>query len=209
MGVNKVQLGEETLIDLTDDTVNPQVLLKGATAHGADGEPVEGAMTAVPTTTSLAVTEEGVSALDGTVGKALDDKGSQIAFYQDTDNAWHFRDWNGADTVLPFNDIDIDNIHEIYSSNSVSMNKEIVFNENVKLGFVSAAWHRSGTTAYVAKPNLSEGSIFPVHTYGGSGSSSGNYYGFYVGILTNVPTNSTFQLMTYSPNGQISIVKLT
>lgn len=102
MGISKVQIGEETLIDLTGDTVNPQVLLKGATAHGANGEPVEGAMTAVPTTTSLAVTEEGVSALDGTVGKALDDKGSQIAFYQDTDNAWHFRDWNGADTVIPF-----------------------------------------------------------------------------------------------------------
>lgn len=74
MGVSKVEFGGKTLVDLTGDTVNPQSLLKGETAHGADGEPVEGAMVAVPTTASLAVTQEGVSALDGTVGKVLNDK---------------------------------------------------------------------------------------------------------------------------------------
>lgn len=74
MGVSKVDFAGDTLIDLTGDTVNEQSLLSGYTAHGADGELVEGAVTAVPTTTSLAVTEEGVSALDGTVGKMLNDK---------------------------------------------------------------------------------------------------------------------------------------
>lgn len=78
MGVSKVEFGGETLVDLTGDTVKSGVLLKGETAHGADGEPVEGAVVAVPTTTSLAVTEEGVSALDGTVGKVLNDKINQI-----------------------------------------------------------------------------------------------------------------------------------
>lgn len=73
MGVSKVDLNGETLIDLTGDTVNSTNLLEGATAHGADGEEVKGAVTVVPTTTSLAVTEEGVSALDGTVGKVLQD----------------------------------------------------------------------------------------------------------------------------------------
>lgn len=78
MGVSKVNLGDETLVDLTGTTVNSQNLLKGATAIGADGEPVEGAVTYAPITTSLAVTEEGVSALDGTVGKILNDKIDEI-----------------------------------------------------------------------------------------------------------------------------------
>lgn len=42
MAVNKVEFGNETLIDLTGDTVTPENLLKGATAHGANGEPIEG-----------------------------------------------------------------------------------------------------------------------------------------------------------------------
>lgn len=42
MAVNKVEFGDETLIDLTGDTVTPKNLLKGATAHGANGEPIEG-----------------------------------------------------------------------------------------------------------------------------------------------------------------------
>ncbi len=78
MGVSKVDLNGETLIDLTEDTVNPNVLLSGYSAHNAAGEPVDGAVTAVPTTTSLAVTEEGVSALDGSVGKVLNDKINEI-----------------------------------------------------------------------------------------------------------------------------------
>lgn len=102
MGVSRVDYAGETLVDLTGDSVAPNNLLKGSTAHGADGEPVDGAVTAVPTTTSLAVTEEGVSALDGTVGKVLNDKGSQISLYQAEDGSWHFRNWDGADTVIPF-----------------------------------------------------------------------------------------------------------
>lgn len=42
MGVNKVEFGDETLIDLTQDTVNPSALAKGYTAHAANGEPIEG-----------------------------------------------------------------------------------------------------------------------------------------------------------------------
>lgn len=42
MGVSKVVLGEETLVDLTNDSVNEENLLEGATAHGANGEPVKG-----------------------------------------------------------------------------------------------------------------------------------------------------------------------
>ena len=42
MGVSKVVYGGNTLIDLTGDTIKAQHLLKGYTAHGADGEPING-----------------------------------------------------------------------------------------------------------------------------------------------------------------------
>lgn len=95
MGVSKVEFGGETLVDLTGDTVSPQNLLSGETAHGADGELVEGAVVAVPTTTSLAVTEEGVSALDGTVGKLLNDKFGGCTFEQEGNDFYIV----GADAV--------------------------------------------------------------------------------------------------------------
>lgn len=41
--ISKVVYGGRTLIDLTADTVEADNLLVGATAHGADGEPIEGA----------------------------------------------------------------------------------------------------------------------------------------------------------------------
>lgn len=43
MAISKVIFGGNTLIDLTQDTVVADKLLKGYTAHGADGEVVEGA----------------------------------------------------------------------------------------------------------------------------------------------------------------------
>lgn len=43
MGVSKVIYGGETLIDLTTDTITANNLLKGYTAHGADGEVINGA----------------------------------------------------------------------------------------------------------------------------------------------------------------------
>lgn len=45
MGKSKVIYGGQVLIDLTGDTVEPDKLLKGYTAHGADGEQVEGSCT--------------------------------------------------------------------------------------------------------------------------------------------------------------------
>ena len=42
MGVSKVVYGNDTLVDLTSDTVTPMSLTLGATAHGADGEPIVG-----------------------------------------------------------------------------------------------------------------------------------------------------------------------
>ena len=42
MAISKVVYGGETLIDLTSDTVAKEKLLKGYTAHGADGEQITG-----------------------------------------------------------------------------------------------------------------------------------------------------------------------
>lgn len=42
MAISKVVYGGETLIDLTADTVKKDKVLKGYTAHGADGEPITG-----------------------------------------------------------------------------------------------------------------------------------------------------------------------
>lgn len=42
---SKIILGNEVLLDLTPDTVTPQTLLSGNTAHGADGAPITGTCT--------------------------------------------------------------------------------------------------------------------------------------------------------------------
>ena len=42
MGKSKIIFGGEVLIDLTSDTVTPDKLLNGITAHGADGEKIYG-----------------------------------------------------------------------------------------------------------------------------------------------------------------------
>ena len=43
MAISKVDFGGRTLIDLTNDSVTPENLMVGATAHGANGELVQGA----------------------------------------------------------------------------------------------------------------------------------------------------------------------
>ena len=44
MAVNKVILGDQTLIDLTADSVTPDKLFKGITAHNMKGESIVGTM---------------------------------------------------------------------------------------------------------------------------------------------------------------------
>lgn len=45
MAISKVIYGGNTLIDLTGDTIKADKLQRGYTAHGADGEPMEGTCT--------------------------------------------------------------------------------------------------------------------------------------------------------------------
>ena len=55
MAVNKVEINGEVKLDLTQDTVTADTLLKGASAHDAAGNPVEGKVitTPVPVTSDL------------------------------------------------------------------------------------------------------------------------------------------------------------
>lgn len=48
MAISKVVYKDKTLIDLTEDTVTESTMLNGATAHGADGEPVTGNIPVTP-----------------------------------------------------------------------------------------------------------------------------------------------------------------
>lgn len=47
MAVNKVEVNGETKLDLTQDTVTPENLLSGATAHNAAGRQISGAVAPV------------------------------------------------------------------------------------------------------------------------------------------------------------------
>lgn len=48
MAINKVIYGGDTLIDLTSDTVTPQTLATGATAHDRSGAVINGSYTGIP-----------------------------------------------------------------------------------------------------------------------------------------------------------------
>lgn len=48
MGVSKVDFAGNTLVDLTGDSVTPETLLEGATAHNASGDQIDGAVSVAP-----------------------------------------------------------------------------------------------------------------------------------------------------------------
>jgi hypothetical protein len=52
MAVNKVEVNGETKLDLTQDTVTPENLLSGATAHNAAGEQINGAVAVAEASTT-------------------------------------------------------------------------------------------------------------------------------------------------------------
>ena len=72
MAVNKVILGEDTLIDLTADTVSADKLSKGVTAHDMAGEPIVGTMEAGGGTNYTFT--DGLTETDGVVKWDLSDR---------------------------------------------------------------------------------------------------------------------------------------
>lgn len=73
MGVSKVEFGNDTLIDLTGDTVNANNLLAGATAHGADGEPINGNVIVHDVIDNLS-SDSAEDALSANQGRILNEK---------------------------------------------------------------------------------------------------------------------------------------
>lgn len=57
MANNKIQYGNETLIDLTGDTVTPETLVQGRTATAANGEKIVGLMPTITEQDFQEVTE--------------------------------------------------------------------------------------------------------------------------------------------------------
>lgn len=62
MAVSKVNYGDDTLIDLTEDTVTPSNLMKGVTAHDSAGNSITGVLeaTEIDKTLSETSTDENV-----------------------------------------------------------------------------------------------------------------------------------------------------
>ena len=52
MAVNRVEINGVPVLDLTQDTVTPQNLLQGETAHNAAGEQIDGAVVVAPASTT-------------------------------------------------------------------------------------------------------------------------------------------------------------
>lgn len=71
--ISKVIFGDEILIDLTTDTVKADKLLKGYTAHGADGEIVTGTCTFDADTQDATATADEILS-----GKTAYNKGSKV-----------------------------------------------------------------------------------------------------------------------------------
>ena len=73
MAISKVVYGGETLIDLTADSVTKDKLLKGCTAHGADGELVTGTCEFDANTQDATATEAEILS-----GKTAYNKGTKV-----------------------------------------------------------------------------------------------------------------------------------
>ena len=72
MANNKIVLGDEVLIDLTEDTVTEDTLIEGTTAHNAQGEPITGRASG------------GASSWNTLTDKPFEDVGSDFSTDNDT-----------------------------------------------------------------------------------------------------------------------------
>lgn len=73
MAISKIVYGGNTLIDLTADTIVADKLLKGYTAHGADGEVITGSCTYDANTQDATATEAEIL-----LGKIAYNKGNKV-----------------------------------------------------------------------------------------------------------------------------------
>lgn len=81
MAVNKIEVNGETKLDLTQDTVTPENLLSGATAHNAAGERITGAANAVLYTAQSPTTAEKTQARTN-IGAAASSHNHNSLYYK-------------------------------------------------------------------------------------------------------------------------------
>lgn len=76
MAANKVEINGETVLDLTEDSVTPETMLEGTTAHNAAGEEIKGLLQVVP---SMVVNITSQTDDDGGIGYSADKTFDEIA----------------------------------------------------------------------------------------------------------------------------------
>lgn len=181
MANNKVQLSDGTvLLDLTGDTVTPDTLLEGFTAHGKDGAPIVGTLT-VPTA-SIKVT--GLSQSD-TVTAAMGSKTKTATWVTDgscwlIDGIRDFGTWtvtatNGTQTATQDVLVDVITEYEITMAYRFYLYNEGDECEDVTGGWVSTPiqstqriWDFGNTTKTKNPDSLQISSVGP--------SSVGSFY---------------------------------
>lgn len=108
MAINIIKLGDETLLDLSGDSVNPETLVKGYTAHNSLGELIEGTLEGI----SISISADGYWVIDGqkTTHKAIGEDGKTPEFKIENDYlyaSYDGKDWTplgyvkGADGITP------------------------------------------------------------------------------------------------------------
>ena len=97
MAVNKVDINGATVLDLTGDSVTPETLLQGATAHDASGAPITGTLdvpaSVAQATPSISVSSSGLITASATQSAGIVATGTKSATKQLTTQ--------GAKTVTP------------------------------------------------------------------------------------------------------------
>lgn len=83
MAVNKVEINGKVQLDLTQDTVTENTLLRGVTAHDAAGNPVEGAMA---NNGAISKTIDGLTQTSATIHAGYT-SGGTVSLTDDIENA--------------------------------------------------------------------------------------------------------------------------
>ena len=114
MAKNKIIYGNETLIDLTDDTVSPENLLSGATAHDRSGEQIQGTVV-IPTVNDSEITIQ-------KNGTDVDN----FSLNQDSDKT--------INITLDKSDVGLDNVPNVSTNNQIPTFTEASTRANIASG---------------------------------------------------------------------------
>lgn len=150
MANNKVQLSDGTvLLDLTGDTVTPETLMAGVTAHNAAGNPIVGTSGGGGTCTVTLTCE------------ASD---SRIA-YLSPDGVWHMDDLLAGANVFQVaqnSPIFVYNLHSINLTNLVNIvrpGKMIFMGMSYQTGMFYELYYATASTASATQPTDTSGPI--------------------------------------------------